>query len=330
MRSAGLTLLAFCLTVACTPIERGTSPTRDAPLTLAQLADLDESGRIALRREAQRTVAEAHGATSIYDTAQFTGCPTSAEALSLARIDAVSNDLTAEEARSALTNAQIAIEYLTADLTTRRFREHLTLSRSADFELASGVASEPEIANLLRRAATDQYLRGISSSVLLGTEVANAEVVESVFLRLKWPLVCTSDASNAVWLAAVLDHRTWFFRSTDGELPASAAWLLAQHADAFPAIQARVLERMQQLVLSGEVAASQYAYLTDRVGLATVGRQRFGTQMYCAGPQDWRPRPVEDPELLDQRRAEVGLPSMAEYTARGARFCTASDDDLFG
>lgn len=91
-----------------------------------------------------------------------------------------------------------------------------------------------------------------------------------------------------------------------------------------------MLERLEPLVQSGEIVASQYAHLYDRVGMATVSRQRFETQMYCAGPQDWRPRPVEDPQHLEQRRADVGLPSMADYAARGARFCTASDADLFG
>lgn len=329
--SGALTVLLPFLLIACAPVTAPAplvAPT--ASLSLAQIAALNEAGRVSMRRDAQRAVAGAHGATSIYDTAHFEGCPTSAEAQSLALIDAAAEDLDTVSAQAALDNARIAIDQLTADLSVRRLRDHPTLSRSAEFETGARAASDPEIADLLRRAATDQYLRGISAPVLLGAEPANAAVVESVFLRLKWPIMCESDASNAAWLQAALTKRVWFLRGTDGELAASAAWLLAQHADAFTQLQQDVLKRLEPLVQSGEIAASQYAYLYDRVGMATAGRQRFGTQMYCAGPQDWRARPVEDPEGLERRRAEAGLPTMADYIARGARFCTASDDELFG
>lgn len=136
-------------------------------------------------------------------------------------------------------HARTAIEHLTADLAARRFREHPTLSRSAEFETASRSAPEPEIAELLRRAATDQYLRGISSPVLLGAEPENADVVDSVFLRLKWPLVCASDETSATWLEAALAKRVWFLRATGGELAACAAWPPAQHADAFTIFRRR-------------------------------------------------------------------------------------------
>lgn len=297
-------------------------------LSLAQLADLDEAGRVSLRRDSQRTVAQSHGASSIYDTAHFRGCPEASEVQGLARIDSVADDLNVHAAQAALDQAHLAITRLNSDLVSGNLRDHPTLSRAAEFKTAARDASDPEIAELLRRAARDQYLRGVSSTILLDGQPANPAVVERVFLRLKWPIVCESDASNAAWLEEAMARRVWFLRGTDGELAASAAWLFAQHADAFTDLQRKVLERMEPLVASGEIAASQYAYLYDRVGLATSGRQRFGTQMYCAGPQDWRPRPLEEPAQLDRLREEVQLPPMAEYAARGARFCEATDEEL--
>jgi hypothetical protein len=41
--------------------------------------------------------------------------------------------------------------------------------------------------------------------------------------------------------------------------------------------------------------------------------QVYGTQGGCHGPGDWRQKPVADPDGLEARRAEVGLPPSAEY-----------------
>ncbi|MFT4956112.1 MAG: hypothetical protein ACI8U3_002517 [Brevundimonas sp.] len=294
-------------------------------MTLPQLAALDADELDQVLRNAHREVADAHGASSIFDAASFRGCPAPSEATALARIDAVADGLGPEEARAGLEAARAAADTITADLASGQLRDVPSVTRAHEFLTASRSEADVVVAELLGRAARDQYLRGMSSSDLLDPAPANLAVVETVYRRLMWPVVCASDAANAEWLTDILATRGWFSESGDGELAASAAWLMVQHADGFPDLQRTVLGQMAPLVESGDIPASQYAYLHDRVSLAATGRQRYGTQMYCAGPQDWRPRPLEAPEQLDRLREDAGLPPMADYAARGARFCTRAE-----
>ena len=100
----------------------------------------------------------------------------------------------------------------------------------------------------------------------------------------------------------------WPGTSLVGDDGAHAAWLLVQHADEDVAFQAACLARMQSLLDTGEIAPRDYAYLYDRVALATGTKQRYGTQW---GP-GLEPFAMEDPQHIDERRASVGLGTLAE------------------
>ena len=68
-------------------------------------------------------------------------------------------------------------------------------------------------------------------------------------------------------------------------------------------------------VAQGEASGKDLAYLTDRVLLAEGKKQIYGTQfMQVDGKSE--PRPMEDPEHVDDRRKEVGLEPIAEYAKR--------------
>jgi len=64
-----------------------------------------------------------------------------------------------------------------------------------------------------------------------------------------------------------------------------------------------------QAVKNQEASAAHYAYLTDRVQVAEGRPQVYGTQFHNA----LQPLSIEDPARVDERRAEVGLPPLAEY-----------------
>jgi len=133
-----------------------------------------------------------------------------------------------------------------------------------------------------------------------------------------WDEVAAVDAENTAWLAGVLDRRGWPLRGQVGEQAASAAWLLAQHADAEPEFQRRCLALLTEAVAVGEADPSNLAYLTDRVLCAEGQPQRYGTQFWT-GPHDTggvgrlQVRPIADREQLDERRAAVGLGPFANY-----------------
>jgi hypothetical protein len=116
---------------------------------------------------------------------------------------------------------------------------------------------------------------------------------------------------NTKWLKGVVERHGWPTNRLVGADGARAAWLLVQHADADPEFQRRCLELMAKLP-KNEVSQSNLAYLTDRVLLAEGKKQLFGTQ-FTAVDGKWKPRPLEDEANVDKRRAEAGLPPLAEY-----------------
>lgn len=177
---------------------------------------------------------------------------------------------------------------------------------------------QPELrSELLRRTEVDQQVRqeqvkwmkdhgpkGIANFAALG----EAERAEFVKLAAKMKAV---DADNTKWLQEVVERHGWPGRTLVGKDGAKAAWLLAQHADADPEFQRLCLDRMAELP-KGEVSPANVAYLTDRVLLAEGKKQRYGTQFNFV---DGKPqvRPLEDEKNVDRRRAEVGLPPLADY-----------------
>ena len=120
------------------------------------------------------------------------------------------------------------------------------------------------------------------------------------------------DARHTVRLKEIVAAHGWPGASLVGEKAAHAAWLLVQHADADPKFQRRCLELMQGLP-AGEVSPKDVAYLTDRVLLAEGKPQRYGTQFLKDATGKWVPKPLEDPDHVDERRKSVGLGSIADY-----------------
>ncbi|HEY3801387.1 MAG TPA: DUF6624 domain-containing protein [Kofleriaceae bacterium] len=118
----------------------------------------------------------------------------------------------------------------------------------------------------------------------------------------------TGDRKRTAALQAIVDKLGWPDKSAVGEDGAHAAWLLVQHADQDPAFPKRVLAMMEPLVKTGEVDARDYAYLYDRVAVHDQRPQRWGTQF-----KDGYPDAIEDEAHVDERRAAIGLPSMAAY-----------------
>jgi hypothetical protein len=125
--------------------------------------------------------------------------------------------------------------------------------------------------------------------------------------------VARIDAENTQWLKDIVSERGWLTYSDVGVDGGDAAWLIVQHADAYPAFQRLCLDLMSTLPRS-EVSQTNVAILTDRVLLKEGNNQIYGSQ-FVIREGEWVPLRLEDPENVDIRRAEVGLPPMAEYKA---------------
>lgn len=121
------------------------------------------------------------------------------------------------------------------------------------------------------------------------------------------------DARHTARLKDIVFRHSWPTVSLVGSEAAAAAWLLVQHADHDPDFQDRCLSLMTHLPCS-EVSATDRAYLEDRVRVNTGRPQLYGTQFHGAGAT-FEPRPIEDPQRLDERRGCVGLGPFAQYQA---------------
>jgi hypothetical protein len=124
------------------------------------------------------------------------------------------------------------------------------------------------------------------------------------------------DVANTDRLRKFVERYGWPGRSLVGEEGAEHAWLLAQHADRQLDLQRRALRLLADAVDHGEATPRQLAYLTDRVRMNEGLKQLYGTQL--AGVRDGvvMPWPIENPDELDARRAEVGLEPFSEYAAQ--------------
>lgn len=123
------------------------------------------------------------------------------------------------------------------------------------------------------------------------------------------------DEDNTRWLGEVVMVRGWPGQTLVGEDGAAAAWLLAQHADRDPAQQRAFLDALRGAVDQGEASPSHLAYLEDRVRVNAGQPQLYGTQ-FTVADGELEPRPIEDPQRLDERRAQAGLEPFADYEAR--------------
>jgi len=120
------------------------------------------------------------------------------------------------------------------------------------------------------------------------------------------------DEKNTARLKEIIEERGWPTITSVGKKAASAAWLLAQHADKDPAFQEKCLSLMKELP-EDEVILWNIALFEDRVRMNTGRPQLYGTQ-FRMSEGNFGPVPIEDEEHLEERRAAMGLESFEEYT----------------
>jgi hypothetical protein len=120
---------------------------------------------------------------------------------------------------------------------------------------------------------------------------------------------------NAEALSAIVAEHGWPGEALVGAEGCRAAWTVAQHAICSPQAQRQFLHALNAAVAEGQAPKRMAAMLTDRIRFNEHRPQLYGTVLGWndAGELDCE---VEQPEQLDLRRAEVGLPPFAQDRAR--------------
>jgi len=117
-------------------------------------------------------------------------------------------------------------------------------------------------------------------------------------------------------IRAILEARGWPGRSLVGEDGCRAAGFVVQHAILDLDLQRRGVALLTEAVAKREAEPFMLAMLTDRVLMQEGKAQIYGSQYIGAKEGGVEPWPIADPENVDERRRAVGLPSLAENTAR--------------
>ena len=129
----------------------------------------------------------------------------------------------------------------------------------------------------------------------------------------------TVDEKNTARLKEIIAKGGWPLVSQAGPDGASAAWIIAQHADRDRPFQQEALKLLEAAVQKGEALPANYAYLFDRVHQP----QSFGTQGKCAAPGRWEPLEIENAAEVDTRRKAMGIypPTLEEYKKMASQMC---------
>jgi hypothetical protein len=131
---------------------------------------------------------------------------------------------------------------------------------------------------------------------------------------------------NAALLTRVFDDIGWPGRREYGDDGAGAAFLILQHAIGHPTLQRRGLALILDAIPEGQANPLDAAYLSDRIAIFEGREQSFGTQFDWDANGQLSPAPTRDPETLDERRASVGLPPIAETIAHMRAGAAAEGD----
>ncbi len=119
---------------------------------------------------------------------------------------------------------------------------------------------------------------------------------------------------NGDRLAEILDEvGSWPGHRLVGQEGSSAAHLLAQHDIANPPLLRRCRELYAAAVEQGDARGAGLAQLEDRIRYFEGRPQWYGTHWGWDDDGAFGPwPPVEQPEEVDERRAGLGLPPLAE------------------
>lgn len=118
------------------------------------------------------------------------------------------------------------------------------------------------------------------------------------------------DRDNTAWLQELVTEVGWIDAKRYGDEAANAAWLIVQHSGDVPLMMG-ALPHIQE---HGDPV--EHAYLFDRLALRLGDEQRYGSQFRHLDDGKTALSPLKNPDGVDARRAEIGLPPLGAFMAR--------------
>lgn len=121
------------------------------------------------------------------------------------------------------------------------------------------------------------------------------------------------DRRNMARLEEIIQRHGWPGKTLVGEEASNAAFLILQHSTL--SLQKKYFSLVKDGVARGEVSAGDAALLEDRIRVGEGKKQLYGSHLHSGSDTGWKLElhPIEDEDHVDERRASVGLPPLAEY-----------------
>ena len=143
-------------------------------------------------------------------------------------------------------------------------------------------------------------------------EIAEKYGLQSNEMKEIWNTMHVTDSINLIKVKKLIDENGWLGSDVIGEQGNKTLFLVIQHSDLNT--QITYLPILREAVKKNNAKASHLALLEDRTALSHGKKQVYGSQI----GQDQKTGeyyifPIEDPDNVDKRRAEVGLEPISEY-----------------
>lgn len=123
------------------------------------------------------------------------------------------------------------------------------------------------------------------------------------------------DSINLVKVMKILDEKGWVGADLVGSQANQTLFYVIQHSDL--KYQQKYLPMMREAVKKGNAKSANLAYVEDRVALREGGKQLYGSQIWTHPvTKKYFIAPLEDPDNVDKRRAEVGLGTLSDYAEK--------------
>lgn len=132
--------------------------------------------------------------------------------------------------------------------------------------------------------------------------------------RAHWELIEEQDSINLAKVEKILAKHGWLGWDLIGRSANGALFLVIQHAEL--ETQEKYLPMLREAVKKGDAAPADLALLEDRVAMGLGKKQIYGSQMGIDQETgEYYVFPIEDPDNVNQRRAEVGLGPIEDYVS---------------
>lgn len=202
------------------------------------------------------------------------------------------------------------VDHLTTDTdleilhSDKRWKD-VVASATANKEKELAKMDKPLAAKLDSIYKEDQYYR-----LQLDT-ISKKYGWKSKQINDQWKIINEKDSTNLLAIKNILDNRGWLGADKIGKQGNQTLFLVVQHAD--KTTQEKYLPMMREAVKAGNAQADNLALLEDRVAMKQGKKQIYGSQVGQDSTRKYFVFPLLDPDNVDKRRAEVGLPPLADY-----------------